>query len=60
MDERDHKFLQMLLEEYKYWRNAELPDTAMMDGISVGAIGAISNVVAKLMGLETRGKTNEN
>ena len=40
--------LEALLAEYRYWRDADVPRD--IDMISIGAIGAISNVIAALHG----------
>ena len=43
------EFADMLLAEYRYWRNQDNPD---IDGIATGAMAATSNVLSALYGHE--------
>ncbi len=41
----------ILMAEYKYWRSV---DDTKLDGIAVGAVGAVSNVIAAIYGHKSK------
>ena len=49
------KVMKILLDEYRVWRDVET-EKHELDYISIGAIGAISNAVTKIVMLPTDGK----
>lgn len=53
------RFLQMLLDEYEYWRDVDeqQEDLAL---IAMGAMGAVSNVIGRLYGMKPHKREHEN
>ena len=49
------KVIKILLNEYKDWRDVET-EQIELDYISMGAIGAISNVISEIVMLPTDGQ----
>ena len=42
--------IQHIMQEYRYWRNLDIDNDTNLDFIAIGAIGALSNVLARLYG----------
>jgi len=43
--------LEIALSEYVYWRNVENTlDSQLFDGITIGAVGAVANIVGRIGG----------
>jgi hypothetical protein len=52
VDSERERVIALCLAQYAYWRDVEEGDTGTLQHISMGAMGAASNILAGVMGLE--------